>query len=66
MKQLKLLAFVTALALATGAARAQDSSALLDLLVKKKVITEQEAEQTRADLANKNIRFKKGFKIFLC
>ncbi len=34
-----------------NAARAQDDSALLDLLVKKKVITDQEAEQTKAELA---------------
>jgi hypothetical protein len=50
MKKLKLIAFVSLLALAAGAARAQDS-ALLDLLVKKKVITDQEAEETRSELA---------------
>jgi hypothetical protein len=50
MKKLKLIAFVLSLALAAGAARAQDS-ALLDLLVKKKVITDQEAEETRSELA---------------
>jgi len=50
MKKLKLIAFVAALSLTAGASRAQDS-ALLDLLVKKKVITEQEADQTKAELA---------------
>ena len=51
MKQLKLLALMSAFALAANAANAQDSGALLDLLVKKKVITDQEAETTRAQLA---------------
>jgi Putative porin len=32
------------------AARAQDAGALLDLLVRKKIITDQEAEEVRADL----------------
>src|SRR5438270_10639656 len=32
------------------AAHAQDAGALLDLLVKKKIITDQEAEEVRADL----------------
>lgn len=50
MKKLKLVAFVSALALVSGVAKAQDS-ALLDLLVKKKVISDQEAEETRAELA---------------
>jgi len=31
-------------------ARAQDAGALLDLLVRKKIITDQEAEEVRADL----------------
>lgn len=52
MKKQILLALVPALALALAghAARAQDS-ALLDLLVKKKVISEDEAEKTRSQLA---------------
>jgi len=32
------------------AARAQDAGALLDLLVKKKLITDQEAEEVRGEL----------------
>jgi len=51
MKKLKLIAFVAAFTLAANAARAQDDSALLDLLVKKKIITDQEAEQTKSELA---------------
>lgn len=52
MKKLKLPALLSVFALlAASAAHAQDSSALLDLLVKKKVISEQEAENTRAEMA---------------
>ena len=45
----------TAVAIAVGmlsalTARAQDAGALLDLLVKKHLITDQEAEEVRADL----------------
>lgn len=50
MLKSKLIASVGALALASGVAQAQDSGALLDLLVKKKVISDQEAEEVRADL----------------
>ena len=50
MIKLKSILLVSALALATGIAHAQDSGALLDLLVKKKVISDQEAEEVRADL----------------
>jgi hypothetical protein len=50
MLKSKLIASVGALALVSGVVQAQDSSALLDLLVKKKVITDQEAEDVRADL----------------
>ena len=47
------LVFVTVaagLALGSITARAQDAGALLDLLVKKKIITDQEAEEVRSDL----------------
>ena len=50
MKKLSLFMLTAVLALTAGVARAQDS-ALLDLLVKKKVITDQEAEETRAALS---------------
>src|SRR5213592_1218722 len=35
-------------------ARAQDAGALLDLLVKKKLITDQEAEEVRAELTKES------------
>lgn len=42
---------LTAIFLASGSlVRAQDAGALLDLLVKKKIITDQEAEEVRAEL----------------
>jgi len=50
MRIMKGLLLVSGLALASGIAHAQDSGALLDLLVKKKVISNQEAETVRADL----------------
>lgn len=50
----KRLCLVTATAAAffgsSFAARAQDAGALLDLLVKKRIITDQEAEEVRAEL----------------
>ena len=45
-----LIAVTAALALGGSAARAQDAGALLDLLVKKKIITDQEAEEVRGEL----------------
>src|SRR5438132_12105597 len=36
------------------AARAQDAGALLDLLVRKKIITDQEAEEVRAELTKES------------
>lgn len=46
----KMFAMLAAL-LCAGAAFAQDSGALVDLLVKKGVLNDQEAEELRADLA---------------
>ena len=43
-----------------AAARAQDSGALLDLLVKKNLITDQEAEDVRADLVKENAATSAG------
>src|SRR5262249_37487474 len=40
--------------LGSSAVRAQDNGALLDLLVKKGLITDQEAEEVRADLTKEN------------
>jgi hypothetical protein len=45
-----LIAVATAMALSSIAVRAQDAGALLDLLVKKKLITDQEAEEVRGEL----------------
>ena len=50
MKKLTLAAVAVCFALGGTAARAQDAGALLDLLVKKKLITDQEAEEVRTDL----------------
>ena len=48
----KLILFATAAAIVSSVtvARAQDSGALLDLLVRKHIITDQEAEEVRAEL----------------
>lgn len=46
-----LIATATTLLFAPLAAHAQDASALLDLLVKKKIVTEKEAQSLRVDLA---------------
>src|SRR5438874_8113388 len=46
---------VTAIfALGTFPTRAQDAGALLDLLVKKKLITDQEAEEVRTELVKES------------
>ena len=45
-----LIAVAAGLALGSITARAQDAGALLDLLVKKKIITDQEAEEVRGEL----------------
>jgi polyhydroxyalkanoate synthesis regulator phasin len=47
----KLVALVGMMAIAVSTMRAQDSGALVDALVKKGVLTDQEAEEIRADLA---------------
>ena len=50
VKKLTLAAIAVCFALGGTAARAQDAGALLDLLVKKKLITDQEAEEVRGEL----------------
>src|SRR4030095_4496979 len=50
MKKLTLAAAALRFALSGTVARAQDAGALLDLLVKKKLITDQEAEEVRSEL----------------
>jgi len=54
MKRIVLVVMAVSLLLGAAAARAQDSGALLDLLVKKGVISDQEAEDVRADLVKEN------------
>src|SRR5213595_4028086 len=52
-KETKLFAIIilfAGLALVSPVSRAQDAGALLDLLVKKKIITDQEAEEVRSEL----------------
>src|SRR5947207_668219 len=49
MKKSVLLMSAIAMAL-TGVVKAQENGALLDLLVKKRIITDQEAEEVRAEL----------------
>ena len=50
MKKLTLAAVALCFALGGTAARAQDAGALLDLLVKKRLISDQEAEEVRSEL----------------
>jgi hypothetical protein len=50
MKKLTLAAAALCLALGGTLARAQDAGALLDLMVRKRLITDQEAEEVRGEL----------------
>jgi hypothetical protein len=50
MKKLTFAAVAVCFALGGTAARAQDAGALLDLLVKKRLISDQEAEEVRGEL----------------
>ena len=54
MKKQYLFTTALALALSTSLAHAQDSSALVDALVRKKILTAQEGENIRADLIRDN------------
>jgi hypothetical protein len=49
-KNFVLITLAAGLALGGLSARAQDAGALLDLLVKKRIITDQEAEEVRSEL----------------
>src|SRR5882724_6267755 len=60
MKKLTLAAAALCFALGGTAARAQDAGALLDLLVKKRLITDQEAEEVRADLVKESAETSAG------
>jgi hypothetical protein len=54
MKKLTLAVATLCLALGGTVARAQDAGALLDLLVKKRLITDQEAEEVRSELVKES------------
>ncbi len=63
MTQKNLTTWALACALSIGSAAAtmaQDSSALIDALVKKKVLSAQEAEDVRADLIKENTQTNAG------
>src|ERR1043166_9575400 len=54
LKTLSLLGIICLSSLGIPSARSQDNSALLDLLVKKKVLTPEEAQSVKADLIKEN------------
>src|SRR6266550_7904086 len=60
MKKLTLAAIAVCFALCGTAARAQDAGALLDLLVKKRLITDQEAEEVRTELVKESAETSAG------
>jgi hypothetical protein len=60
MKKLTLAAVAVCFALGGTAARAQDAGALLDLLVKKRLITDQEAEEVRGELIKESAETSAG------
>src|SRR5712671_1221662 len=59
-KRIALMVTAVSLILGATAARGQDSGALLELLVKKGIITDQEAEDVRADLVKENAATSAG------
>jgi Putative porin len=60
MKKLTLAAAALCLALGGTVARAQDAGALLDLLVKKRLISDQEAEEVRTELVKESANTAAG------
>src|SRR6478672_10141005 len=60
MKKLTLAAVALCFALGGTVARAQDAGALLDLLVKKRLITDQEAEEVRGELVKESAETSAG------
>jgi hypothetical protein len=54
MKKLTLAAVALSFALSGTVTRAQEAGALLDLLVRKRIITDQEAEEVRAELVKES------------
>src|SRR5438067_7971148 len=59
-KRFSYLLAAAALSFGGIAARAQDAGALLDLLVRKKIITDQEAEEVRAELTKETATTSAG------
>ncbi|MGI8890019.1 MAG: putative porin [Chthoniobacterales bacterium] len=59
-KKTMLVVAAGSLLLGSAAARAQDNGALLDLLVKKGLINDQEAEEVRADLTRESASTSAG------
>ena len=59
-KKIMFVSAAASLLLGGAAARAQDNGALLDLLVKKGIINDQEAEEVRADLTRENASTSAG------
>src|SRR6476646_2476889 len=60
MKKLTLATAALCVALGGTVARAQDAGALLDLLVKKRLITDQEAEEVRSELVKESAETSAG------
>jgi hypothetical protein len=60
MKKLTLAAAALCVALGGTVARAQDAGALLDLMVKKRLITDQEAEEVRTELVKESANTAAG------
>src|SRR5215510_12534206 len=60
LKKLIFAAAAVCVALGGTAARAQDAGALLDLLVKKRLITDQEAEEVRSELVKESANTSAG------
>src|SRR5262249_18576651 len=60
MKKLALAAVALFFALGWTVAREQDAVALLDLLVKKRLITDQEAEEVRGELIKESAETSAG------
>jgi hypothetical protein len=60
VKKLTLVAVALCFALSGTVTRAQDAGALLDLLVKKRLITDQEAEEVRGELVKESAETAAG------
>jgi len=60
-KTIRVIALIATLSVGVPLiAHAQDAGALLDLLVRKKIITDQEAEEVRAELTKQSAETSAG------